>query len=240
MKVKMKVMVINLDNIDFTRDCLSDLKNQTTDDFEIVLVDQASTEIGTEEFLSSINDERITVIRNIKRKPLNATWNWFEENYDNELLCFLNNDVRLSTNFIESTIMTFEQELKVGIVCHTTNHFDYCEENKDLQYVIVEPNVNMQGWDFTIRKELYNEIPSYLKTYCGDDYLFTKVYSLGYDLAYVLNSPIIHYEGQSKKSMKTSGVEDIHAYKENNNEHYLKINYEFSNIKPTFNKIKNE
>lgn len=204
---KVKVLVINLDNIDFTRDCLEDLSKQTTTDFEVVLVDQNSSESGTSEFLDSVNYPNVEVVRNETNKPLNEVWNWFHEKYKNEILCYLNNDVLLPTNFIESTIQVFDAEPYVGIVCHSTNHPDYQEETSELKYEIVEPFVNMQGWDFSIRGPLFPKVPSYLKTYCGDDFIFNDIYTKGFNLAYVLNSPIIHYEGQSKKSMKTSGID---------------------------------
>ncbi len=234
---KLKILIINLDNIEFTRNCLSDLENQTSDDFEIVLVDQNSSELGTSEFLDSITNEKIEIVRNPENYPLNDMWSWFQSNYKNEYLCYLNNDINLASNFVESTIKVLDREHNVGIAVHSTNHPDYSFESEELNYVIVPPFVNMQGWDFTIRRDLFPKLPNYIKTYCGDDFIFNSVYQKGFDLAYILNSPIIHYEGQSKKSMKTSGVEDIHAFVANNNAHYLKPNFNFSNIKPTFNKI---
>jgi hypothetical protein len=91
----------------------------------------------------------------------------------------------------------------------------------------------MQGWDFSIRRNLFTLIPEQIKTYCGDDFLYHNLYQKGYDMAYITSSPMIHFEGQSKKFMKTSGVEDIHTYIKMGFPHYLKINYEFSRIKPT-------
>lgn len=234
---KLKVLVVNLDNINYTKDCLLDLSNQTNNNFDIVLVDQNSSEKGTKEFLDSLEYGNLEIIRNDINKPLNLVWNWFKETYENELLCFLNNDVRLSTNFIDTTISVFDKEPSVGIVVHTTNHENFIFERDELVYKIVEPYKFFQGWDFTVRRNLMPTIPDYIKTYCGDDFIYHNIYTNGYNLCYVLNSPVIHYEGSSKKSMKTSGFEDIIAFKQNNNPHYLQINQEFSRIKPTFKTI---
>jgi len=235
---KLKVLVVNLDNIDFTKICLRDLAKQTNRDFEIVLVDQNSSEIGTKEFLDSLNYDNLEIIRNDENLPLNHVWNWFAETYQNEYLCFLNNDVELSTNFVDTIIDVFEKEDKVGIVVHTTNHEQFSIQSNELNYEIVPPFIYMQGWDFSLRKKIYPKVPEYLKTYCGDDYIFNNIYEQGYNLAYILSSPMIHYEGQSKKSMKTNGYEDHVAFKSNNNKHYLKVNLDFSKIKPTFGEIK--
>lgn len=237
MENKITILVVNLDNIDYTRNCLEQLLKQTISNFNIVLVDQNSSELGTKDFLDSINNDRIDVIRNVENLPLNYVWNWFSEKYKTDYLCFLNNDVELSDNFVDSIIQVFEKEPNVGLTVHTTNHPDYQKQRLELDYKIVEPFINMQGWDFSIRRDLFTKIPNYLKTYCGDDFIFNNIYEKGFDLVYILNSPMIHYEGMSKKSMKTTGVEDIISFIENKNKHYLKINLDFSKIKPTFNKI---
>jgi GT2 family glycosyltransferase len=91
----------------------------------------------------------------------------------------------------------------------------------------------MQGWDYSIRRNLFVTIPEQLKTYCGDDFIFYNLYKQGYDLAYVTSSPMIHFEGQSKKFMKTSGIEDIHTYVEMGFPHNLRINEQFSKIRPS-------
>jgi hypothetical protein len=102
-----------------------------------------------------------------------------------------------------------------------------------LEYTIVEPNLYRQGWDFSIRRNIFQLIPEKLKTYCGDDFLFYKLYEQKYDLAYVTSSPMIHFEGQSKQFMKTSGIEDIYSYQSLGFPHNLNINENFSKIKPS-------
>ena len=98
----------------------------------------------------------------------------------------------------------------------------------------------MQGWDFSIRRNVFTLIPEQLKTYCGDDFLFHNLYKKGFDLAYITSSPMIHFEGQSKPYMIHGGVVDIHTYLKMGLPHYLKINTKFSNIKPTKIFITNE
>jgi GT2 family glycosyltransferase len=235
---KLKILVVNLDNKEFTKNCLVDLSNQNNKDFDIVLVDQNSQEMGTKEFLDTLNYDNLELVINKENTPLNYVWNWFIKTYKNEYLCFLNNDVVLPTNFVDTTINVFEKENNVGLVVHSTNHDFYDSESDELKYHIVEPFKYFQGWDFTARREILPIIPDYIKTYCGDDFIFNNIYEKGFDLAYILNSPIIHFEGSSKKSMKTSGVEDIVSFRKHNNPHYLQVNTNFSKIKPTFNEIK--
>lgn len=232
--MKLRVLVLNLNNLNFTRDCINYLLNQDTKEFKITVIDQGSNERGTLEYLNSLPNE-IDLIFNDENKPVNEMWNLFYDKYDDDLLCFLNNDVVIPKNFISDTLKVFEKEEKVGVVCHATNNLKYSKVKDELEYVIVPKFVNMQGWDFTIRREAFTKIPSQIKIYCGDDFLFHHLYEKGWDLAYVLSSPMIHFEGQSKKFMKTSGMEDVNRYVMMGFKHYLKVNIKFSKIKPTFN-----
>jgi GT2 family glycosyltransferase len=231
------VLVVNLNNIKYTKNCIDDLLNQDYENFKITLVDQASSEFGTDDFLNSITDSRITIIRNEVNTPLNHVWNWFSEYANEDLLCFLNNDVRLSINFISDTLKTFLSNDTIGIAVHTTNHPTYDKKLPVLRYEIMKENKYMQGWDYTIKKELFKKIPETLRTYCGDDFIFQNVYNNGFKLAYILSSPMIHYEGKSKKYLTENGVLDIHRYIEMGYPHHLKPNTTFTNIRPTFNFI---
>lgn len=228
-----RVLVVNLNNKEYTKNCVNYLLNQTYSNFKVVVVDQNSSEDGTKEMLGNITDPRVEIVENPENIPLNHVWNWFYLNYNDDILCFLNNDVIITDNFISDVVDVFSKELNVGIVVHSTNHENYTEKKSEIEYSIVERGKYMQGWDFSIRRSLYTLIPEEIKTYCGDDFLYHHLYQNGYDMAITTSSPMIHFEGQSKKYMKTSGVEDIHTYIGMGYPHYLKINQDFSRIKPS-------
>lgn len=76
------------------------------------------------------------------------------------------------------------------------------------------PDNYVQGFDFTMRKEVYTEIPEDLKFFGGDDWLFTKMYEKGYHTACAVSSPVIHYNASSRKYYKGSRQEEDHALRE--------------------------
>ena len=229
----LRVLMLNLNNLEYTKQSISDLSSQNIDDFKITIVDQGSNEAGTVEDLEGLCD-KIDVVFNSKNEPVNKMWNWFYQNYNEELLCFLNNDVRIPHNFISDTMKVFKKEDKVGIAVHATNHPNYSKILDKLEYTKVPKFINMQGWDYTIRRDAFSLIPNEIKIYCGDDFLYNHLYEKGWDMVYITSSPIIHYEGQSKKFMVTNGMEDIWMFKKLGFKHYLKINPNYSKIKPTF------
>jgi len=207
---------------------------QTICDFDILLVDNGSTECGTKEYFNKIQNERIRIKLNNNNEGVNRVWDDFsKENY--EYLCFLNNDVRISKRFIQDTIEILDKEEKVGIVNHVTNNIKYQTTLDKLTYDVISVRY-MQGWDFTIRKSLYTKIPDEIKIFCGDDWLFHNIFERGFLGAIAISSPIIHYQGKSKRITQT--ISDFKIYTQQlKNPHYLKCLLKYSNIKPSFQKI---
>lgn len=238
--MELRVLVINLNNKQYTTDCINLLLNQKFKDFKITLFDQNSNENGTDEMLNFFENKNIDIIRNKSNDPVNSVWNWFYQNHTEDILCFLNNDVLIYDNFISDVLHVFEHEKNVGITVHSTNHDGYTSKKDIVEYSVVEPKKYMQGWDFSIRRELFTLIPEVLKTYCGDDFLFHHLYEKGFDLAYITSSPMVHFEGQSKPFMTHGGYIDTITYLKLGLPHYLKINYDYSNIKPSKIFITNE
>ena len=46
---------------------------------------------------------------------------------DYEYLCYLNNDVIVSSNFIDDTINVLDNNKEIGVVIHVTNNTNYCQ-----------------------------------------------------------------------------------------------------------------
>lgn len=236
-----RVLVVNLNNREYTRSCINSLLNQKDINFKITLFDQNSNEEGTTEMLNYFTKMNVDVVRNTDNDPLNSVWNWFYLTYTEDILCFLNNDILIYDNFVSDIVNVFEKEPKVGVVVHSTNHDSYIDKKDVTEYVIVEPKKYLQGWDFSLRRELYTIIPEKLKTYCGDDYLYYHLYLKGYNLAYITSSPMVHFEGQSKSHMIHGGLNaDIQSYVDMGYPHNLEINTDYSRVKPSKIFISNE
>jgi len=146
--------------------------------------------------------------------------------------------MRLPRNFVQDTLAVFNKEPHVGCVVHTTNHLKYQTAKPELSYEVVKNNYR-QGWDFSMRRVAYNLIPKQLHFFCGDDFLFEELYRKSWKLAYVTSSPIIHYQGKTKRPKGISN-KDIRNLKKLGYHHNLNICKRFSNFKPTFSKIIDE
>lgn len=236
MGAKISVLVVNLNNLLYTKQCLDDLLNQDVS-FNLRLIDQNSLELGTEEFFGDFfsrhsNGEFYGKIDYLEisntgfNKPLNHLWNDYVKESSTEFICLLNNDVRISPNFLSSSISVFEKEPSVGFVNHVTNNSTYSSWSDSLEYLIMESPYR-QGWDPVFRKSCYSPIPDDLKFFYGDDYIYSKLYSSGYKGAYVLNSPMIHLERST--TPEKGGLRDCSL----DGDFFLSLDLDYKNL--TFN-----
>ena len=202
MKTRISILVINLNTLEFTKQCVKDLLEQSIP-FNLTIIDQNSQETGTWDFFNGfmenfLNKQHVKNVNFLKiensgyNKPINQIWNEFVLNSDTEFICLLNNDVRISPNFLDTSVSVMDNEPSVGFVNHVTNNINYSEWCDNLEYAIMESPYR-QGWDPFFRKSNFNQIPDSLKFYYGDDYIYSKLYSSGYKGAYMLNSPMIHF-----------------------------------------------
>lgn len=202
--VLIHVLIVNINGLQYTLPLLDDLCAQTHL-FDLTVIDQGSVEQGTREALAKVGN----VIYNPDNRPLNYLWNEHVATSSHPYVCFLNNDLRIPNNFIADTVNILEQETTVGAVIHATNHPDFTP-SKDLIYKILPPGT-MQGHDFAIRKNAYVPIPPDLKTFGGDDWLFTKLEETGWKVAAALSSPIVHFHARSRKFYTGNRTEEGEA-----------------------------
>ena len=207
--MKLHILIVNINNLELTRNLVEDLFRQTCP-FKLTLIDQNSSEEGTKEYLLSLAIENVEVIINDTIADLNRLWNRFYQKSKEPYLCFLNNDVRVPSNFVEDIVAILDKEQEVGCVVHATNHLNY-RKTTPLNYIIM-PYQICQGWCFTLRKEAYTMIPDEIRVFGGDDFLFTNVYRKGWKVATCLSSPIIHFKAKSRKYCIVNLQEDTVNY----------------------------
>lgn len=224
MNTRTSVLIVNLNNLIYTKNCINDLLLQD-EKINLTIVDQNSDEEGTLDYYQELQHKQLSglfnksinslsLIKNDHNKPLNHVWNDFVSTCNTEFFCLLNNDIRLLPNFISSSVAVLDLESEVSVVNHTTNHCNFSNYSTSLSYDVKE-NPFRQGWDPFMRTKDWEPIPLQLEVFYGDDYIYSTIYNKGKKGVYVLNSPIIHYERATtveKKGRRNLDV-DYHYYK---------------------------
>lgn len=243
---KTEVLLINLNTIEYTRKAIEDLLKQNVP-FDLTLIDQASEEVGIKELFESVKKHwngrgRLTIKYNSINEPLNEVWNKFAKESPNDYLCFLNSDVRIPSNFIKDSESVFALDSTIGITVHSTNHPHWlANASHQLNYKIPPNQKIKQGWDFTIRKSDWEVIPDIFQIFYGDDFIFYKSLLKNRKIAYILNSPILHFQGMSQgpnyrsklPPRKDNFTDDTKAWNSTGWPHNHNPLPEYTRIKPT-------
>ena len=204
---KTGIILVNLNTLSHTRNVIADLRRQNIG-CDLTIIDQASEEPGTQEFLKGLkwNKGKLKVVFNRINEPLNHLWNKFAAEAQNEYLCFLNSDVRIGSTFVKDSEDVFEKEGSVAVTVHSTNHPVYLAQHSHtvVNYIVptdqhLRAKKIKQGWDFTMRKDDWIPIPEKLRLFYGDDFIFMKMLEKNRNVAYILSSPIVHFQGVSQR-----------------------------------------
>lgn len=110
--VNAAIVIPVLNQLHYTRSCLSSLGGEVTAGVPIVVVDNGSND-GTAEFLAA--QQGITVVRNAENLGCAAAWNQGVNATTAEWVVLLNNDVLVTEGWL-SGLLTFAQRLHADLI----------------------------------------------------------------------------------------------------------------------------
>ncbi len=99
----------------FLKDALASIFDYVLEGFEIIIVNDGSTDIFTLNFLNKLKDPRILII-NQKNQGLASARNVGVANSKGELLLFLDSDNKILSNYSKWAIEAFKNNSKLGVV----------------------------------------------------------------------------------------------------------------------------
>ena len=110
---KVSIIIVNYNGKELLQKCLDSLLNVKYDNFEIILVDNNSTD-GTVEFITK-NHPSIIIIKLDSNKGFAEPNNIAAKLAKGEYLLFLNNDTIVTPNFISEMVKVMETDKKIAI-----------------------------------------------------------------------------------------------------------------------------
>ncbi len=102
------IIIVNFNWKKWLKKCISSLLNQTYKDFEIIFVDNASSDDSIEYIEKTFNDTRIKIIKNKNNSWFSWGNNLGYQHASGEYIILLNNDTRVENNFLEKYIYEFQ------------------------------------------------------------------------------------------------------------------------------------
>ena len=204
--MKFSVLIAHYNNYGYFKQCYDSLKNQTYQNFEIILVDDCSKDGSFEKIIElTKNDDRIKTYKNKENKGVGFTKKRCVELASGEICGFVDPDDALTEDAIEISVKAHENKC---VAAYSQLYF--CDENLNPKKVFentkkVKNNdalfFNIQfevAHFFTFKKESYLKTegisPDY-KVAEDIDYIL-KLYEIGN--FYFIEKPIYYYRIHKK------------------------------------------
>ena len=187
--MKFSVLIAHYNNAEYFMQCYEGLKKQTYQDFEIIVVDDCSTDDSFEKIQNYCNgDSRVKFFQNSENKGVGFTKKRCVELASGEICGFVDPDDALTENAIEISVKAYNENYIA-----TYSQFYLCDENLNIQNIFKRTkkiknnnplffNIHFEvAHFFTFKKEAYLRTeginPNY-KVAEDIDYIL-KLYEIG-------------------------------------------------------------
>jgi GT2 family glycosyltransferase len=224
-KMKLSVVIPVMNKLHYTKQCLSDLTQQTCKELEIIIIDNASTD-GTKNYLENIKG--IKVLTNKENKGCAASWNQGVKESTGEWVIILNNDVRIPRNCFDLLISS-AISMKIDVISpgmregelnynHAEYALSYTKKMKD-----VFRRCTPSGVCFALKKDLFGKIGLFDENFYIGQYedadFFRRCKLLKLTMGITGKSFIHHFGSTTQKQIKENSSEN---YSLKNREYHRK------------------
>lgn len=129
--MKASVIVVTYNRGYILKHCVDKLLNQTEEDYELLVVDDGSTD-NTEEIMGRINDDKFRYLENPENLGQPAARNRGIREAEGKIIIFVDSDVLVHPRFVEDHIKIHQRNERLivqGLVRHVKKVEDYGEFN---------------------------------------------------------------------------------------------------------------
>lgn len=142
-------------NLEYTKLCISSIKNNTDTPYHLIVVDNYSTD-GTAKYLENLKQEmtdNLTVITNKENLGWCVGLNQGIKAASNEYVCFLNNDTLVTQGWLKKMLDKFTDNIAaIGPISNAVSGRQHIQYNKP--GVITEPAKFLIGFCLLIRRDV--------------------------------------------------------------------------------------
>ncbi|MFC1618618.1 glycosyltransferase [Candidatus Neomarinimicrobiota bacterium] len=235
------VIILTFNALEYTRRCMDSIQRNTTYPYEIVFVENGSTD-GTKEYLRNLVEENpnYQLIDNEKNIGFSAGNNQGARVARGKYLLLLNNDVLVGAGWLENLVNALEQDGRIGLIGPISNYisgrqqlvevpykddeefFSFAKTVRDTNQGKVTPRRRIAGFAMLIRKQLFDDLGGLDERFGSgnyeDDDLCLRVREAGYAVM-VDESTILHHFGSrtfagNKIDYQDSLRKNEHLFKE--------------------------
>jgi len=119
---KVTILIPNYNNSSFLKECLDSIKEQTFSDFNILIVDDASTDDSTD-IIECYDDSRITLIKKKENSGIIETLNIGLELIQSEYIIRMDGDDTMDKERVEKLVAFMDENEEIGVCGSSIKHF---------------------------------------------------------------------------------------------------------------------
>jgi glycosyltransferase involved in cell wall biosynthesis len=157
---KFSVVLVTFDRLDFTKQTIDSFLKTSPPDFEMIIVDNASTEFGFQEYLTELEkDNRIKVVRNKTNLGWGAAVNIGLKYCHTDWILLSNNDVIYKENWFKKCIQAYKDFPEIGLLGlwkHPSGHTMLFETERGETKLVVKDQ--MPGVAWFMKKEVIQRV----------------------------------------------------------------------------------
>lgn len=231
MNARASVIVVNYNGKRFLKDCISAVLSQSHEHFELIVVDNGSTDGSVEYIHGNFRDERVRVIRSETNLGFAGGNNLGLKHCSGEFIVLLNNDTITHRSWLEELLRCMIENPEAGmaqsLVLTKGIPGEYYEMNGTINllghnimrvFPIRENGigeiVQANGCSLIIPRKLVDEFgglfPDYYFAYAEDTFLSLRVLFSGRKILHNSRSVVEHFGGGSQ------GGNSLYFYQERN------------------------
>lgn len=228
------IIVLNMNGKRYLENCMKSLSNISYPNYEMILVDNASTDDSVD-FIRK-NYPEVKIIKNKENLGFAEASNIGVKESKGEYLLFLNNDTKVEPDFLDKLVLRIEKDSTIGM-CQSKlllmddpkrldavgsyftpsgflDHVGLGEEDRG-QYDQEREIFSPKGACMIIRRSLFERLGGFDKdffAYFEESDLAWRVWLAGYRIVYVPQSVIYHRVGATTQNLSFPFIQ-YHSYK---------------------------
>jgi glycosyltransferase involved in cell wall biosynthesis len=219
------VVIPTYNQINYTNELFESINKNIIKPKRIILIDDCGTD-KVYKIVKKYKNLNITFIRHETNKGLNYSWNEGINLSTTPITSILNNDIVLNKYFFKKIIDSYYIKDWTLICPFTVKTKKEIELSKD-EILIFKEIGKREGWCWTGKTSYLNKIlpiPSNLKMYFGDDYIFFRIKNDKLPALKIMNNFVYHYGGATVGiTQSCSGLREKERYQWNKyKENFLK------------------
>ncbi|OGH12437.1 MAG: hypothetical protein A2857_06175 [Candidatus Levybacteria bacterium RIFCSPHIGHO2_01_FULL_36_15] len=232
--IKVSFIILNFNGVDLTCNCLKSIYQQNYKNYEIILIDNGSTDNSAKIIERKYPD--VKIIKNRTNLGFAEGNNIGYKYSRGDLVLFLNNDTLVDKNFLTELINKLFSDPKIGavqpkIMCFPRKvfidsigsyflptgflyHLGHNKKDQD-KYNKESEIFSMKGACMLFKKDVLEKVGLFDKRYFAyfeETDLCQRVWLAGYKIFYVPRSTIYHFGGETSKKLNNSYVQ-YNSYK---------------------------